>query len=399
MKTACIVYEGMADRPDESLQQRTPMQAARCTVATGLAVTGRGGVLTLGRKDPERRSEAVLGAFLGFPQSSIESIWRGPLEALAADVDTAGAAWVFRADLVTLDGHQLVGANVEGISLKETQELVESVRGAVAELQARITATQPGQVVVAVHDPHVKEIHSVSPFDVEAQDLESAWSGYRRGKWVRRFVEATRSAFDMHPVNEVRLDLGENPASALWPWGGGPPLTAGDGAPLRESSGDVLISNGALARGFAKYAGIDMIELVEPWMEIDGKRPPFRIAGIVKSFHAHDHLVMYVESRCPGGRYGRATEKVWSMECLDHTVLAPMVAVLDSLKPYRIALAVDGAVLASGGQRVREPLPVILSGQGVEPDGVGHWDETCCAQGSLGTLEVADLLKYLRREN
>ncbi len=399
MKTACIVYEGMADRPDESLQQRTPMEAARCSVATQLAVTGQGGLLQTGRKDIARRSEAILGGFLGFPDDVMAGVWRGPLEALAADVDTAGAAWVFRADLITLDGNRLVGASVPGISLKETQELVESIRAAVADLQVRVEAIQPGTAIVIVEDAQVQDIHSVSPYEVEGDDLETAWSGYRRQKWVRRFVEATRPIFADHPVNEVRVDLGENPANALWPWGGGVPLVAGAGASLRAFDGEVLVSNQMLARGFAKYAGIDSVDLADPWVEIDGKRPLFRIAGIVKALHDNDHLIMYVGSRYPGGRYGRSAEKVWAMECLDHMVLAPMHAVWDSMRPCRTVLAVESAVLASSGRRAREPLPVILAGDGVEPDGVGHWDEKCCAQGSLGVLGFAELMDLARREN
>lgn len=389
----------MADRPSDALQQRTPMEVARCSIATGLAVTGRGGLIQTGRAAEDARSEAFLGRCLGMSESTLRDMWRGPLEALAADVDTTGAAWVFRADLVTLDGNRLVGSTVPGISFKETRELVESMEEAVADLHVKMVATGPGQALVVVHDKHVEGVRSVPPQELEGDDLLASAPFYRRQKWVRHFVEATAEVCSNHPVNEVRVDLGENPANALWPWGGGSPLLAGGGLQAGPCETGGLIADGMLARGFAKYVGIDMVEMASPWEEMDGKRPPFRIAGIVKALQDHDHVILYVESRYPGGRYGGAANKVWALESLDHRVLAPMASVMDAIKPCRLALAVDGAVLASKGRRVRDPLPVILSGQGVEPDGVGHWDERCCAQGSLGSLEMADLLESLRKEH
>ena len=397
MKTALILYEGMADRPDPVFEQRTPLEVARCATATDLAVSGRGGLLPAYRNKKDQRSESMLGQALGFSGDALQDIWRGPLEALAGDTVFDDAHWIFRADVVTLDDRHLISADVPGITIEETRELADALREPLRELHADLRAIAPGRMIVAVRSEDVVGLRSVPPVEAEGTEWQAAWPKNRRHKWLRSFVETSYQVLSGHPVNHVRVDLGENPANAIWPWGGGQPLAAGQGAAAVDAGHLVVMSNGLLARGFAKYVGIDMVELSNPWGTVDGKRQPFRIAGLVKALHQRDDLVVHVEAPRSGGRYGSPADKVWALECLDHVVLAPLVTVLDAVKPYRIALTVDGAVSGSG-KWLKERLPVIVSGDGIEPDGVGHWDERCCAKGGLGSLTIADTRIWLRKE-
>jgi 2,3-bisphosphoglycerate-independent phosphoglycerate mutase len=391
MKTVLIVYEGMADRAAHELDNRTPMAVARCPVATEWAIQGRGGMITVPRGATQDRSEAMLGRYLQLPEDEVDQLWRGPLEALATGLACAPTDGVFCADFVTMDGEKMLRSRVLPLTMKETETLTAAVQAAWPEGSVRLTAIRPGRVLVVVDEATYEGARSVPPYELEGAAVENVWTGLRQPAFVRQFVDRSREVLAHHPVNDVRVDLGENPANALWPWGGGRALT-----PRAEALPGVMASVSGMARGLAKYAGMHSIGLLDPWATQGGKRASFKISSLVPALREQDMLAAYVEAPCPSGIFARAADKVRALEMIDHAILAPLHTVLEACRPYRVALCVDRAAAKDGRRAVR--LPWILAGEGVEPDGVGHWDEKTCADGALGRGTADQVMDGLRKE-
>lgn len=396
MKTALIIYEGMADQPIDVLKDRTPMQTARCPLASELAVKGQGGLIRPSRAEQSNRAEMRLAQYLGQSRKEARTQWRGPLEALGANVLCEPADWVWRADLVTMDESRLLEAGVARLSMEETVDLANAVQEEWDKETLILTAVQPGVVIVRVRDHGPEGMDSISPFTAEGGELGDVLLHKRNNSFAREFIEKSQTALGNHAVNDVRLDLGENPANALWPWGGGPAVTAAEAG--RQPFSGVVATQSLLARGLARTMGLNTVDLLNPWKESDHKRTPFRITEMVEALREHDHVTVYVEAPGAGGRYGDAPDKVWAMELLDHVILAPIITLLEAWRPWRIALCVDSAVLCRYGCAVPGALPFIVSGQGVNPDGVDHWDEKVCGAGVRGVIRADELIKILREE-
>ncbi len=370
------------------------MQMARCPAATKLTVTGCGGELTALRSEEDYRPEAVLGRFCGLSAGDVDRLWRGPLEALGAGVDGAANDWMYRADFVTMDGERMMDPSVRGLSLQETESLTDAITAAMPPSAIELSVVGPGRVVARVPGSQAAGIHGVPPYRFQGDTIASAWPRYRKLTWFRQWVEAARDVLAMHPVNEVRVDLGENPANALWPWGGGQRL-----APRASGLGEtVLASNSPMVAGLANYLGTDMVLLSDPWARGEGQRKTLRIAPMVQALHQAEHAVIFIEAPQLGGRYGRPSDKVWALERLDHAVLAPLLTVLDAHKPMRVALCASSAVSSGSGRWFKRRVPFVLAGEDIEPDSVGHWDEDACEGGALGAMDVAGLLQQLRKE-
>jgi len=393
MKTAMIIYEGIADRAIPSLEGRTPMQVARCSLATGATVTGTGGLIDPARAEDDNRPEMRLAQFLGVPTGEARHIRRGPLEALGAGVPVESGRWVYRADFVTLDRTILTEASVKRLSMKETEALTAAVQAQWDPAVLTLTVVRPGRVVVQCRVDGDEPHPSVSPFAVEGSDYQDVLPRIRRHALVRDILQRSYEALQGHPVNEVRVDLGENPANALWPWGGGP---VGRPAAARTKGG--MATQCLMARGLALWLDMPVVDLADPWADINGKRATFKISGLLEALREHDHVTVYIEAPHGGGRYGKAPDKVWALEALDHYVLGPVLTLLEAYRPFRILLAADGAVLTKTGRPVPDPIPFIVSGEGIEPDGVGHWDEEACAHGALGRMRANELMNVLRKE-
>ncbi len=366
--------------------------------ATECAVTGQGGEVVLPRKSALNTPESLLTRYLGGSAKQAESLQRGPLEALAGAIDTQDATAVFRADFVTLDGERLADQAVPALSEQETNSLVEAMQPVLAPQGMTLHPLRPGVAAVVVRGHTIESMPTVCPFHIPVPDGGEVWGAIRNRRWLRQWVDASREVLASHPVNAVRVDLGENPANALWPWGGGAPIAPAAERDRFPRGGGVMVTQSQMAQGLAKYAGMDMVRLADPWGQRLGKRASFKIAGLVEGLQRQDHVVVYVEAPWPGGRYGGPTDKVWALENLDHTVLAPLRTVLEAHRPYRLLLTVDGGVSVMEGTRLGERCPMILTGAHVEPDAVGHWDEVACAAGQLGAVPADELMDILRKD-
>jgi 2,3-bisphosphoglycerate-independent phosphoglycerate mutase len=80
---------------------------ARCANAERLAREGRAGWLTLPDHPDEQRSEVLLALLCGASRPEALQLHRGPLEAAALQLDTAGYTHAYRGNFVTLDGAQV----------------------------------------------------------------------------------------------------------------------------------------------------------------------------------------------------------------------------------------------------------------------------------------------------
>jgi 2,3-bisphosphoglycerate-independent phosphoglycerate mutase len=405
LKHVVVIYEGMADLPSPDLEGRTPMQAARAPVATRLAEAGWAGCSAAARTADDVRAEVTLARLLGVAPTQAAAVQCGPLEALAAGVEAPAGSWAFRLDLVTLDGDVLRSAAVPRLSLEETQALVEALQAEWTEDQVRLRVLAPGQALAVCQVDAAQLISGVMPFGLLGEELRVAWGKQRRTAFVRDFMERARPVLAAHPVNEVRVDLGENPANGCWLWGGGPVLAP---AAAPHEAG-LLVTRSRRATGLARWLGWSVVPLDDVWSVSDAGRagagrarqagravPPFRLGELVEALRQHDRVVMYVGSRWSGGRYGSATDKVWAMETLDHGLLGPFVDVLEAYRPYRLVLTVDNAVASASGQAQRLPLPVVLRDSEQAGDAVAHWDEVACGRGSLGVIKRARWTDWLK---
>lgn len=61
----------------------------------------------------------------------------------------------------------------------------------------------------------------------------------------------------------------------------------------------------------------------------------------------------------------------------------------------RIAIAADHATLSEAGQHAADPVPVVIWGDGIEPDEVQAYDEQSVSKGALKRFPLQHLLGNL----
>lgn len=388
MKSIVLIYENVADQPDPELDGRTPLEVARCPAAARLVSEGWGGYLGKPARGSSGSAESLLAHFCGFADSA-DLVARGPLEAAAAGCDLAGFTHAYRGDLVTSDDGLLRDGRPARLTLQETAQLAQSIQQMFDPARVFLHAHGPGRVAVLVRAEGDMLDPGRAPWLLEGEEVEKPEG--RSSAIISEMLEKSAEVLARQTINDVRVDLGENPASVLWLWGGGPLARL---APT--SAGCVqLVTQSAMAAGLGRLAGIATEPLLDPWSTV---QPADVVdADRVRAWlHEHDRLVYYVEA--PPVLYrGAAREKVHVLERMDMLLTQPLLDVFRRVKERRFLLAgVEAAVPAE--LSARRPHLLALWGSHMEPDAVAHWDEPSCRNGRLAGMSIRDVTRLLTGE-
>jgi 2,3-bisphosphoglycerate-independent phosphoglycerate mutase len=381
LKSVLVIIEGAADVPRDELIRRTPMAVARCPTATKLVSEGRGGLIAPLKPRFHGRHEMLLALWCGVSHEEAAGIARGPLEWEHAAGDWGGYNYAYVGNFVTIDNGVLREGNLSQLSMEETRVLASAIQEFFDPSEARLLPVAGGRVVVALKTDGMPE-PGVPPSKVEGE-TEAAILSPKKSELPRRIMDKAASVLERVTVNDVRVDLGENPATHLWLWGGGPApkrpnLSGGRGRTFG------MVTNSRMASGFAKLARMQLTDLPDPWSET-AESPPIDAAGYGKLLAGVDCLTLYIEPPDRPDGFGTASQKVHFLDRVDLLVLAPLLDAVAKAGPARVALATDGFL-----QRKSLKAPWAAWGRGIEPDQVQHWDEASCRNGGLGLADVAD---------
>lgn len=395
MKTVLVIIEGASDLPQKEFEGRTPLQRARCPVARRLALEGRCGLMGAVASEQDRRPEFLLGALCGASLSDAAQLWRGPLEAEGSGLDTGAYRWACRANFVTMDDGVMRESRVQRMSMEETRLLCAAMQSDFDSKQLCVSAVAPSRAVVLLNPEGEDPVVAGNPAWLQAMDAESALPAGKKGAWVRDMLTRSAALLAGQTVNDVRIDLGENPATHMWLWGGGritKPTSFFGGRAARG----VMLTQSVMARGLAKHAGLRVIDMESPWGVEDGD-PVFDEKAFRVAVDHAETLVVYVEAPLEGADFGPAVDKVRMLERLDIKLLGPLVALLEQTGPFRLLVTADNA----SSPRYRDfggTAPLVLWSGALRGDGVEHFDEPSCAEGTLGIVKPEKVFELLSGE-
>jgi 2,3-bisphosphoglycerate-independent phosphoglycerate mutase len=396
MKTAMVIYEGAADLPLEELQGRTPLQVARCAHADQLAELGQSGLLLSVHEGLDARNEVTLAALLGVPAEKALHLQRGPVEALGLDEEGLERYdFAYAGNFVTLDDEMLRESCVHTLSFEETQSLANCLQDAWPSEEAAFRAVGPARVVVLCRRREANMPIGYPPCFMEGERLNGYLPRKKSGGFIKEVLRKSEDVLQGLTINDVRLDLGENPANALWLWGGGPVGKAD--APFEgDRPRGVIVTESAMARGLAKLCGMRTVSLNKPWL-LDDEQPAVDFDRLSSELGQDDFLMTYVETPKKQGLYGSVVEKVRALEAVDQRVLGPLMEWLGAQGDHQLLLASDGVVSTKTGCPTTDRMPFVVAGTDVKADKVKEWNEEEGAQGALGVVKVTRVLSMLGR--
>lgn len=384
MKRVLLMVDAAADFPFPELGDRTPLETARLPHARALAAEGRAGRLKFRRREADA-SRALLAQACGMaPRDALDLRW-GPVAAaaLGKGVDPSRLRFLCHFLQIDAEGRQ---CPVNPAGGEEQARLLEDLREAVraaGETDAELYDLSPGRFVLDVAGGETRAPRSRVDYDRE---------GVRASlpPRLRKVVEAMEARLAVHPVNEVRLDLGEAPIHSVWCWSGGRTIPNRIPPPFHQA----LAGCDPLLRGLGARWGVEVMALPDPFRKAAG-REAFDGEAFAGLLERHDEVVVWIPAPFSSNRYEGVEEKVRRLDEVDYTVIGPIWDGLREWSPCRLLLVAAG--LRHRGRPERGAGPFVLWGEGIVPDGVESWSESAALEGAWGAPKFPALLKHLRK--
>jgi 2,3-bisphosphoglycerate-independent phosphoglycerate mutase len=362
MKYAIIIPDGAADRPSSALMNRTPLEVARLPHISRIAAEGHVGTVQTVPADLDPGSDVAILSLLGYDPKK-HYTGRAPLEAVARGIELGPNDWVLRCNLVTVADEVMMDYSAGHIRTPEAAVLIAVLEERFGSDSLRFYAGVGYRHLVVIKGETLN-VRTTPPHDIMGKPIAK----YRpRGKNAKRLVElmqGSREALQNHPVNNVRRDLGENPATQIWLWGEGrrPAL---DSFADRWGLSGAAIAAVDLVRGISKLIGWDVID-VEGATGYYDTNYAGKGKAAVEALKSHDLVVVHVEAPDEAGHNGDAHQKVKAIEAVDREIVGPVLAALESCgQPWRILVSPDHETPTELRTHERQAVPFAMMGTGL----------------------------------
>ncbi len=386
MKRVALLVDAAADLPYPELQDQTPMQQARLPFARELAGEGRCGALRRLRPEADA-SRALLAEICGVPEAVARDLRWGPMAASSLGLPLSADRVYVLAGFVSIDENHVQNP-VHPSSMEEQKHLLEDLQQGLSEVdgkQVELHSLSLGRFVMVLQGGEGE----VWPRTVVQYGHQNFLK--RLPSRLNALLQQAESTLRDHPVNTVRLDLGEAPVDGLWCWSGGANVVEPEPQPFRQA----LVTQDPLAEGMAKMWNRTLLKMENPYT-LSRPDAGFDVFQMMQVLENHDEVVIWVPAPFSSRKFEGSSEKVRRLDAVDYYVTGPVKAILEEMQPSRLLLLAAG--VRHRGRPERGAAPFVLWGEGMASDSCQGWTEIDCAQGSLGTPKVKKLLEIFRKE-
>jgi 2,3-bisphosphoglycerate-independent phosphoglycerate mutase len=395
MRTVVVVAAGAADRPLEELGGRTPLEAAATPVLDALAREGRMGRLAPVPEGLRPEEGAFALALFGLDPVAYPDLG-GVLEAAAFDVPVGSLDQAFRLALVTADAETVFDPTAGLISRDEATVLLRALTEALGDEDLAFLPGDGWRNVLLWRGARDVRVKTVPPFEVVGKALAQALP---RGTGIGRLlaaIERSREVLGAHEVNELRRDLGENPATAIWPWGPGvtTPLPS---FRARKGVDAAVVGVNPGVTGAAKLQEIPVIRPPGATGRPDSNLRA-KAEAALDALERHELVLLHVDGLAAASHARDFVAKVELLERIDGYVLGPLVRALQGERRGRLVFVGGEAISCARGAFLNDPVPFVMHGQGLRGHGRAGFTEDGARNAGFEVDRAHELLDFLLHE-
>lgn len=400
-KLCILLPTGIVDVPLVVLDGRTPLEVAHTPGLDRLAHEGRLGLVRQVPDGLRTASDTALLSVLGYDVRRTP-IARGALEAAGVGVPLASGDVAFRMNFVSTYEGRVVDPQAGRIGSVEARLLVEALQrqlgGPTPDAPWERVTFHAGvsyrNLLVLRHAGDVR-ITTVPPHEVRGQLVAEHLPYGPEADALRELVVHAAEVLAGHDVNRVRIDLGENPADAIWPWGGG------ERAPmepfsLRADRTLSVVAGVPIMKGLGRVVGARVPDVAGATGSYDTDYAA-KLRATLDALAIHDIVLLHLGAANEACHDADARKKVGVLEEIDLHVVAPLLSALAARGDTRVLLTTDHMTSVLESQGATTHVPFALWGPGVLGRGANGFSEAEAAKGDLVVDEGHTLLAFAGR--
>jgi len=382
MKYILLVIDGAADYPIEMLKGKTPMEAAELGFMNQLARKGKlGRVKTVPRGFAPASDVANL-ALLGYDPAKYYC-GRGPLEAANLGIKLGPDDIAFRCNLVTVSDGKMLDYSAGHIAEKESALIMKDVNKALGSDEIEFFPGISYRNLMVYRNAkkyHFEKIKYFPPHDIMGSPMEKHLPKGKNSDKLVDLMHRSQEFLANHDINNVRIDLGENPANMIWLWGCG----ASPAMPSFEDKYHIkgaVISAVDLINGIGRTIGLKVIK-------VDGATGYYdtnykgKAQAALTALKKLDFVFIHIEAPDEAGHNGDLRMKLTCLERIDKMVVGTL---LDGLRgeDFKILITPDHPTPVAKRTHTDEPVPFLIYGKGVASGNFSGYNEAAAQNSSL----------------
>jgi 2,3-bisphosphoglycerate-independent phosphoglycerate mutase len=352
-------------------------------------------------------------AILGYDPRE-EHPGRGVVEAIGIGMSFDDGDLAYRVNFATADWPQIVDRRVgRDLSSEESQALAAEVNERLvlpdATFDLRATVEHRGALVIRARgcelsaavsntDPAYRKqghlgvaLETFEPVVARCEPLEDSEPARRAAELTNAFVEGSAKILDASEVNARRRELGKLPGNLILTRDAGDRRP--DLEPIKARFGPDwgCFVEMPVERGIAILLGMTPVDAPR-LLDDDAYASWASLAA--DALEGHDALYVHIKGPDVPAHDGRALDKRDVIELIDRAFFGevlPRLATGDTL----VAVTADHSTSCLRKAHTAEPVPLVVAGGSVTPDGSEGFGERAAAHGALGRLSGVDILPRL----
>ncbi len=419
-KLLYVCLDGLGDDPIPEFDGRTPLEAAHTPALDALASRGRTGTVVTVGDGIAPESDIAVFAILGYDPRE-EHPGRGVVEAVGSDMEFRDGDLAYRVNFATGRWPEIQDRRVgRDLSSEESRALADEVNerlalpGATFTLKA--TVEHRGSLVIRADDgplsaevtntdpAYRKEgslgvaLETFEPVVARCEAMRDTGAAIHAAELTNRFVEDAAKILDVCQTNVERRRLGKLPGNLILTRDGGDHLPKLQ--PIRDRFGPDwgCFVEMPVERGIAKMLGMHPVLAPRLGIDIAPEAAAAEYAGwarlAVEALSGYDALYVHIKGPDVPAHDGRAVDKRDVIAAIDAGFFAEALGAID-LSSTIIAVTADHSTSCVRKAHTADPVPLLVSGAGIQSDGSTAYGERACATGSLGELKGVEILPRL----
>lgn len=397
MKYLLVVLDGGAD-----LGKRTPFQAAKKPNIDSLSAAGKNGLLDLGYKRNVNSDVGYLTLLSCY--SKDEYPGRGYIEALGVDLIPGERDLCIRGNFATLDARGNVRDRRAGRDETGLDELADKLDGMEVDgVTFTVMKSTGHRVVIMISGPRLSDrIKPNDPMKTGVplrQVTARASDGKFTASVMNKFVYRANKILSAEHVNRKR----RLPANTILIRNVG---MRKDVESFEDRFGlkGCCVAGVNVAKGVARFLGMDVMEVKgatgKPDTDLAAKRK-----ATIRALKKHDFVFLHINGTDILSHNRNRSGKAGMIEDIDKQLGKILGKV--NLEETCIVVTCDHRTVSlpfsewKAYEHVKEPVPIVISGDGIKPDPVKRFDEESVKSGTLkmaGTELVPLLLMLTKRK-
>lgn len=396
MKYLIIIPDGIGDQPNEAIGAKTPLEVARVPNLSYFAKMGKIGTLRTIQDKTEPSTHIAFASLLGYEPKQYLS-GPGPLEAANLEVKLEENEIAFQMNFITESQGILADPTAGHIATREAKALINFLNKKLASDFVRFFAGTRSRHIAVIKDARGLKALSATCADPETLVGKPIDQNLPKGPGedlIKKLIYDAKSLLQDHEINQVRIDLGENPANMIWLYGqGGMPNLPKFSSRFQTING-ACISTHEAVKGFSRLVGLTVVEFSSthafPDFDYEGQAD-----AMLELAKEKDFVCMHVRACDEAAKAGDIKQKVLSLEAIDHHIIGAAKTFYEAEKDVRILIAPLLNTPTQLRVHTKESVPFIFAGKNVMRDEIEFFNETTAQLSSLRFKEGWKLIDQL----